>query len=212
VVSRRLEGAALAAVLAVLAALAAGCGGGSGKPGVAALGTSATTTTTTPAPGGSGPAAGGSGGSGGSGGLSLKTTGGFAFSACMRSHGLPNFPDPNAQGALSIDSASGIDPSSPTFQAAQRACAKDLPGGGSPPSPAEQQKMEQWALRFSACMRTHGVPNFPDPSFANGGIGIKIDPSTGIDPRAPRFQAAQKQCRGNGPPGLRATGAVRVTP
>jgi hypothetical protein len=121
------------------------------------------------------------------------------FASCMRSHGEPNFPDPNAQGVLSISSSSGIDPSSPQFQSAQHACSKYLPNGGQPPSPAQQAKMQAQALKFSACMRGHGVPNFPDPEFGNGKVAIRIGASSGIDPQSPQFQAAQKACQGELP-------------
>jgi len=47
---------------------------------------------------------------------------------CMRAHGEPKFPDPTSNG-IRISPGSGIDPNSPQFQAAQRACAKDSPGG-----------------------------------------------------------------------------------
>jgi hypothetical protein len=117
------------------------------------------------------------------------------FAACMRSHGVPNFPDPNAQGVISGNSSSGLDPSSPQFQQAQQACAKDLPNGGTP-SPAQQAQMRHQALAFSACMRAHGVPKFPDPQFGSGGrVTMRIDASSGIDPRSPQFQAAQKACQ-----------------
>jgi hypothetical protein len=47
---------------------------------------------------------------------------------CMRAHGVPNFPDPqfDADGAASMrfDKGSGINPNSPAFQRAQRACMK----------------------------------------------------------------------------------------
>jgi hypothetical protein len=127
----------------------------------------------------------------------------------MRAHGEPNFPDPGPQGDITIGSSSGVDPGSAKFQSAQRACAKLLPGGGRPPSPAQQAAMQQQALKFSACMRSHGVPKFPDPDFKNGGIGIHINASTGIDPRSPEFQAAQTACQSE-LPGLktRTAGAV----
>jgi hypothetical protein len=54
----------------------------------------------------------------------------LAMSRCMRSHGVTNFPDPKFQsgpgGGLGIGiqlNGSGIDPNSPVFQAAQKACA-----------------------------------------------------------------------------------------
>jgi hypothetical protein len=188
----------LALPLVVLAVTLAGCGGKGGSPGVANLGTSTTGTTTNESSAGTGaPSTAGSGG-----GAALKMVGGkniAQFASCMRSHGEPNFPDPNAQGVLSISSKSGIDPSSPQFQSAQRACSKYLPNGGQPPSPAQQAKMQAAALKFSACMRSHGVPTFPDPQFGNGNIRIHIGPGSGIDPQSPQFQAAQKACQGDLP-------------
>jgi hypothetical protein len=56
-------------------------------------------------------------------------------------------------------------------------------------------------VKFSACMRADGVPNFPDPT---GGGGIQISSSSGIDVGSPAFKAAQSKCRrllpGGGPP------------
>ncbi|MES1248373.1 MAG: hypothetical protein ABUS54_11960 [Actinomycetota bacterium] len=59
----------------------------------------------------------------------------LAFSRCMRAHGVPDFPDPQFDtsgpgfGIKIGGKGNGLDPSSPIFQAAQRACQKDLPGG-----------------------------------------------------------------------------------
>ena len=55
------------------------------------------------------------------------------FAACMRAHGVPRFPDPQFSGGgvqfrVGGPSGGGIDPSSPLFQKAQKACAPDLPG------------------------------------------------------------------------------------
>ena len=52
------------------------------------------------------------------------------FSNCMRSHGVTNFPEPNAQGQFTFTGGSGINQNSPTFQSAMQACRKDLPSGG----------------------------------------------------------------------------------
>jgi hypothetical protein len=46
---------------------------------------------------------------------------------CMRENGVPNFPDPKADGSLMLDSKLGIDPESPTFQAAQKKCEQFMP-------------------------------------------------------------------------------------
>ena len=137
------------------------------------------------------------------------------LAACMRSHGEPNFPDPNAQGVIS---SSNLDPSSPQFQQAMQACQKDLPNGGAP-SPAQQAQMRQQALAFSACMRKHGVLDFPDPRFSSGGrVTMKVSSGSGIDPQSAQFQAAQKACQsylpgkaGPAPPGAAQTGGGSVT-
>ncbi|HEY2436113.1 MAG TPA: hypothetical protein VGH93_02970, partial [Solirubrobacteraceae bacterium] len=64
----------------------------------------------------------------------------LAFATCMRSHGVPNFPDPTRSGGSIqiLGSAPGINRQSPGFKYAQQSCRHLLPGGGQP-SQAEQQ-------------------------------------------------------------------------
>ncbi|MBV8220586.1 MAG: hypothetical protein JO325_19135 [Solirubrobacterales bacterium] len=47
-----------------------------------------------------------------------------SFARCLRSHGVVRFPDPNAQGQLSLSEveADGIDLQAPSFRAAALAC------------------------------------------------------------------------------------------
>jgi hypothetical protein len=124
----------------------------------------------------------------------------------MRSHGVPKFPDPQTSGhgtSITFGSGTGIDPNSPQFKAAQKACQKLLPNGGKPDA-AMQAKAQAQMLKFSACMRSHGVANFPDPTFSNGGAQLKLGgKGSGLDPKSPAFQAAQKACQSvmPGPPG-----------
>ena len=127
----------LVVALAGVALLAAACSGGSPGSAVAHLGS---TTTTTAASGS------GSTGSGKSGGL-------LAYSQCMRSHGLPDFPDPNSQGFIEgkSSSASGgnaddLNPNSPAYQAAQKACQKYVSGGT---TPADQTQQLSQALKYA---------------------------------------------------------------
>jgi hypothetical protein len=196
---------ALVLALAALAFVTSACGGGSGSPQVANLG-SATTTQSGSGSGGGGRQAGSAGsGSGGGPSLRLQIGGGkqqvaAKFSACMRKHGVTNFPDPSAQGGITIGPGSGIDPQSPTFQAAQQACQKLLPNGGRP-SPQQLAKAQQQMLAFSACMRAHGLEDFPDPIVSGGGIQMKIRVGAGSDlnPSSPTFQAAQSACQGKLP-------------
>ncbi|OLB81320.1 MAG: hypothetical protein AUI14_03750 [Actinobacteria bacterium 13_2_20CM_2_71_6] len=49
------------------------------------------------------------------------------FSKCVREHGFPNFPDPDANGMMKIEPGNGFDLSDPKFQAAQKDCEKFMP-------------------------------------------------------------------------------------
>jgi hypothetical protein len=109
----------------------------------------------------------------------------------MRTHGVANFPDPSATGGISLPI--GAATQSPSFQAASNACQKLLPGGGPGAHPISAADRRQ-LLANAQCMRTHGVPNFPDPSFTGGGIRVGFNKS--IDPSSPAFQNAAKACRG----------------
>jgi hypothetical protein len=104
---------------------------------------------------------------------------------------------------LNISPGSGINPESPQFQAAQKTCEKLLPNGGKPDA-AMQAKAQAQMLKFSACMRSHGLANFPDPTFSNGGAKLALGAKgSGLNPNSPVFQAAQKACQSvmPGPPG-----------
>ncbi len=133
----------------------------------------------------------------------------IAFAKCMRSHGVPNFPDPtgNGGGGLAIQASdtsgsrqslkvNGVSVNAPAFQSAMRACQSYFPHRK--PSASQIAELKKNGVRFAACMRSHGVPNFPDPQFQTGpggGIGVRIGgPGSGINPRSPAFQSAQKAC------------------
>jgi hypothetical protein len=183
--------------------LAAGCGGGGGSPGVASVAASTTTdTTSTTTQSGSGSAEKAFSGPGGARGgqfqmaMNVGTADGAKFSACMRKHGVTNFPDPNGQGVITIHSGMGIDPGSPAFRSARTACDKLLPNGGQP-TPAQIAQRQQQMLAFSACMRAHGLKDFPDPS--NGGLQIHVSPGSDLAPNNPTFRKAQQACKGDLP-------------
>jgi hypothetical protein len=178
--------------------LAAGCGGGGGSPGIANIAastTTATTSTTTQSPSGAaGKFSEPGGGQGGQFqiGMMVGTKDGAKFSACMRKQGVTNFPDPDGQGLIKIHSGMGIDPGSPAFRSARTVCDKLLPNGGQP-TPAQIAQQQQQMLALSACMRAHGIKDFPDPS--NGGLQIQTHPGSDLDPNNPTFQNAQKACQ-----------------
>jgi hypothetical protein len=129
----------------------------------------------------------------------------IAFSKCMRTHGVTDFPDPSGGGGLNIG-GTGINPQAPAFRSAQAACVKLMPGGG-PKTHATAQQVRQ-ATDTSECMRDHGVTGFPDPivtaspppfspgkySSAAYGNGMFIGVPSSIDENSPAFQAAAKAC------------------
>jgi hypothetical protein len=123
----------------------------------------------------------------------------------MRSHGVINFPDPTAAGAFTHGN---LDPNSPQFRAASQACHSLQPAGtnlstadNSALSPQRQAQL----LAFARCVRSHGIPNFADPT-AHG-----LAPPAGIDPNSPAFQAAFQACR-RLLPGFGQAGVVTVRP
>jgi hypothetical protein len=48
-------------------------------------------------------------------------------------------------------------------------------------------------VKYSDCMRSHGVSNFPDPKSVGGGLNFHI-PDNSIDPYSPSFTAARSDC------------------
>jgi hypothetical protein len=115
------------------------------------------------------------GGSSNAGGSTISASP-VAYSACVRSHGVPNYPDPDSSGQLPKTDAGQLGVSSSQYEAAQHACQHLLPTGGSirqqegqcmPHNdcpPALVQQMMTWDRKLAQCMRSHGVPNFPDPT------------------------------------------------
>ena len=103
----------------------------------------------------------------GSGGRSTTTNHQKAvkFAECMRANGVPEFPDPNASGTLTLDgivNGSSLDPSAPAFWQALTACKALEPAGFTGRKRSAQQ--QQAALKFAQCMRENGIPDFPDPT------------------------------------------------
>ena len=186
--------------------LVAGCGGSSPSPTAANAGAGTIT----------GPSAATSAGAASS-GSTVPGAGspGLAFAECMRSNGVPSFPDPSPGPGL-LFSATGLNPSSPAFKVAQAKCKKLLPGGG-PPGPGTTTHPSARTLaklvRIARCMRQHGVPQFPDPRTSVPSNLAGIDEITDFDGvillfpatlnlRAPAYRQALTAC-GAPPLGLR---------
>jgi hypothetical protein len=122
----------------------------------------------------------------------------YKFSACMRQHGVSNFPDPVVHTTGNSQSVGiRIDPTisgSPAFKSAQTACQGIM---GGPPNLAQQQaqiryKVEHY-VKFAACMRSHGITNFPDPN-SQGNIPPTLLAQAGINLHLPNVIAAARAC------------------
>jgi hypothetical protein len=186
---------------AALALLAAGCGGGAKTPTVAQLGSSTSSSGASASSGGSSSGSGSSqSGSASPGGQAV------AYSECMRAHGVPNFPEPQiSNNGNEHKVAIRVTPAitgNPHFNSAERACAKLAPGGGPGEGsnrPISTQEQSQY-LKAAACIRTHGIPNFPDPTFSGG--GVHLPKTAGINPHSPQVRAAEEACQSLIPGGL----------
>jgi hypothetical protein len=155
--------------------LAAGCGGGGGSPGVASVASSTSAATTT---------------------TQNEAAVAVAFSRCMRSHGVPTFPDPSTTEPHALKAtAQRLAASNPRFTAAAKACNHLLPNGGNSSQETAQQNRTRLAdeLSFARCMRSHGVSRFPDPS-AQGGLTVEMVQAQGIDVHSPAVLRVVQAC------------------
>jgi hypothetical protein len=158
----------LAVALAVAGVLVAGCSGGPADPGVAGVSSATASPSQSATVSGEAEA--------------------LQYAACMRSHGVPDFPDPTVQNGsvgFSITAGDGVDQNSPQYQSARQACSS-LRGGGTANSGSGNLAKE---LKFAQCMRSHGVPDFPDPNKNGGFSGTST-----VNPSSPTFQNAQSTC------------------
>ncbi len=171
-----------AALLVALALPAAACGGSS-SPGAAGRGS----------PGNSASAS------------------AVAYSACMRLHGVPEYPDPGSDGNLPKGTAQDFGVSNSQYQAAERACRHLLPNSdtrftasltqclmtGDCPHAVVQQALTE-GLNFARCMRNHGVPNWPDPTVDSTGRPSFQVTAAGISiasTRSPRMLSKLGHCQ-----------------
>jgi hypothetical protein len=133
-----------------------------------------------------------------------------AYSACMRNHGVPNYPDPS-HGQLPKGTAQDFGVSNSQYQAAERACRHLLPNSdtrftasltqclmtGDCPHAVVQRALTE-GLNFARCMRNHGVPNWPDPTVDSTGRPSFQVTAAGISiasTRSPRMLSKMGHCQ-----------------
>jgi hypothetical protein len=206
--------------LGILVAAAAiglsACGGGlPDSPHVADLGTSATT-----------------GGSSGGGSTTTAPKGSNAtqlmdeWATCMRINGDPDQTDPTIDqyGVINITIPQGITDTSISSEAHgssgpcsqyELAAENDLRAANPVAPPPSQAQLVQYV----DCMRTHGVPNYPDPG-PNDEANFN---EAGVDPNSPSFENGNKICgeqvnapawwiAGTGPPGDVSVSSAGIGP
>lgn len=179
---RPARAAAAIIATAAVALLAAACGSGSGSP----------------------PSIGAGGSSNAGRSTSQKEV---AYSHCMRSNGVPNFPDPSSSGGVPKETAQQLGASNSQLQAALNACQHLLPNTGNiDDNPAALHLWWSQMLHFARCMHSHGVPNWPDPSpypqdparptfnLHAAGIGFHQGAQPGNIVNSPQIQAKVQQC------------------
>jgi hypothetical protein len=120
----------------------------------------------------------------------------FRFARCMRSHGVPGFPDPTTSAFKFALTPSSGNSHSPSFRSAVTACQHLLPDGGPPnETPARRQAQIAAGLAFARCLRAHGFPNFPDPT-SSGQLTPEMVTQAGIDIHQPAVLESADGCVG----------------
>jgi hypothetical protein len=123
----------------------------------------------------------------------------LAYFTCLRKAGV-EVREQTQGGVTSVDVRVPKNFSKTRMAALERDCARRTGGGpnrGQAPSPAEQARFLDQALKFARCMRAHGI-QMSDPQADGNGIrmgGPKLDPDS------PAFQRAQKACEAFSPKG-----------
>jgi hypothetical protein len=157
------------AALALVALIGAGCGSSAGTSGTAGTTTTSATTASTNK-------------------LSAHDKA-VKFAECIRSHGVRDFPDPNAKN----DFEYGVSVSATVWAKAVNACKSLQPPGSL--SSKRDPKQQSASLRFAACIRANGVKDFPDPVNGEPVINTYKIPSSNKPGGMTILNAAIAKCK-----------------
>lgn len=122
------------------------------------------------------------------------------YADCMRSNGVREFPEPRGKLLPELN-PQRLGVSQSQLRAALSACNHLLPGvtrGNAAITPADRVDY----LKGSACMRSHGFRDFPDPTFLSDGTGVQYEVPSSIDRSSSRFEHAVATCEKLIPSGL----------
>lgn len=80
-------------------------------------------------------------------------------------------------------------------------CSGSSSGTGAVASSSSGSSSLSQALKYTECMRSHGIADFPDPG-SNGQITVTLNgPNSDLSPSNPKFQAAEAGCKSLQPSG-----------
>jgi hypothetical protein len=125
------------------------------------------------------------------------------FARCARSHGAPDFPDPNlnSQGQASFPNEGQVKQETSQVQGACGAILRQLPAAARNSSVTAAQLRQLKA--FAHCLRSHGMPTWPDPK-PDGTFPIVGTPLA-AGGKTPAFISADQACRNVYPGGISAS-------
>ena len=171
----------VASAAAAAIVLLSACGGSSG-PQVASLGGGSAAAGSTASPSSS----------------VDRETAARQFSSCMRSHGVPTFPDPtvdsNGTVQMGLGPNSGFDRSDPNIRKGFEACQQFAQALRPNFTPEQQQQLQDALLKYAQCMRTNGY-QMADPDFSTAGGMGGMRALGDINRQDPAFQKADAICR-----------------
>jgi hypothetical protein len=194
----RWPGALVIFVAAAALALAACSGSGSSSPQVASLGTGSGPAASTSSGAGTDPGTSSGAGGAGAGGARATIAGNVTpllnqWAACERSHGDPDQADPtvSAGGVIYITIPQGAQPAgnlherTGTCSQYLAEAANELRAANPVAPPPDQAEY----LKYVACMRANGVPDYPYPDGDQTNFL-----GSGVDPDSPAVERVNDLC------------------
>jgi hypothetical protein len=117
-----------------------------------------------------------------------------AYFTCLRKAGVMVHERPNAGVQIEVPRSISRAQMATLEQNCARKTGGGGPGSGRPITKEQQAEMLDQGLKFSRCMRAHGV-DMNDPKVEpGGGFSLGIDGS-GANPDSPAFKRAQRACQ-----------------
>jgi hypothetical protein len=124
------------------------------------------------------------------------------YRACLEQHDVPLLDYPTEEGLPQVDKTRV---SAEKVSSALEACRAHLPDGGDAVRPMTED-VEAWR-QYAACLREHGVPDYPDPDPRSGEPRMNDQQARQIK-EDPDLSAAQQACQSELPSSAGGKGTV----